>query len=649
MRRLWPWMAALGPDRILAVTVVTGLALALSLVTLHFQAQVGEAKRQAQSLLLARAAALDGELARAGRQLEQLRHQATLYLKQVPTPGAVPDTPLLSAFLASGGTDGANRAHSLDQPPPPYAAGDVGTLLALDGAMARRREGLTSSDAATLRHEAALGLAVMPALSASLPALPQARRVYYASTRGLVALVPWVRGGGTDLLDSYPTSPAYRRLAEVTDPAAPAAWSAMPGDGGATLALALLQEGRLRGMFAAEFPAAGLSALLGPPPADGMRLLLLDERGRPLAATGGQLPDRLDDILPGGAAALPGLTPLPRSEGGSYLAAQGLAAAPWRLLLVADGVGALYPGLGETVQAMGGLVLILAVVLLLSRWAMLRALAGREAAALAERQSRAAAESALEDLRAAHDELDFLNREKTRFFSLVSHDLRGPFNALLGMTEELANQGTRMRPADVADFAGSVHESALKVFDLLENLLQWSRVQMSGKPFAPTAFPLRELVGDAIRDVSAAADAKSIQILDAVGDRWVLADRTMVLAILRNLLVNAVKFSHPEGVVHVTSRAQGDRLEVAVTDRGVGMDTQELHQVARPGPGPSRPGTQGEKGTGLGLTLVRDLVLRHGGGLKVDSVPGKGTVVTFTVPLATNPAEARRAGLRVAE
>lgn len=649
MRRFWPWMAALGPDRILAATVVAGLALALGLAVLHVQSRLGEAKGQARAALLARAAALDGELARAARQLEVLGRQAEQFLRQVPGPEAVPDSPLLLAFLAGGGDGEPGRPFVLDPLPPPYSAETVGTLAGLPGAVARRREGLTSSDPATLRHEAALGLSLMPALVASLPALPQARRVYYASARGLVAVVPRAAGSGLDLLDSFPTSPAFRRLA--ADPRAPATWT-VDGDGtggAATLALPLRRDGGLRGMLAAEFPADGLSALLGPAPGPGIRLALVDEQGRPLAIAGGPLPERLEALLPGGMAALAGLGPLPQAVSGGYAAAQPLAAAPWRVVLVAEGVAALFPGGGETVRALGGLVLILAVVLLLSRWAMLRALAGREAAAAAERQARAAAEQALGDLRAAHDELDFLNREKTRFFSLVSHDLRGPFNALLGMTEELSNHGTRMRPADVADFASSVHESALKVFELLESLLQWSRVQMSGKPFAPSAFALRELVGDAIRDVSAAADAKSVRILDAVGDRWVLADRTMVLAILRNLLANAVKFSHPDGAIHVTSRAQGDRLEVAVADRGVGMDAQVLNQVLRPGPSASLPGTKGEKGTGLGLALVRDLVLRHGGDLKVESTPGKGTLVAFTVPLATDPGEARRAGVRAGD
>jgi cell cycle sensor histidine kinase DivJ len=296
-----------------------------------------------------------------------------------------------------------------------------------------------------------------------------------------------------------------------------------------------------------------------------------------------------------------------------------------------------------------GFVAAVLVVAFVARRLMLRALAVRDTAAVAEREARAEAERALADLRAAHDELDFLNREKTRFFSLISHDLRGPFNSMLGMTQELADHAPKMPPEEVADFARTVHEMARKVFELLENLLQWSRVQMSGTPFAPTIFPMREVVGDAIRDVASPAQGKEITILDAAGDRWVLADRTMILAVLRNLLMNAVKFSHQGGVVHVTSRALGDRLEVAVTDKGVGMEPVQLELALKGGPKASRPGTQGETGTGLGLTLVRDLVLRHGGELKLESTPGRGTIASFTVPLSTDPAETRRLMQRAAD
>lgn len=654
------WLTSLGPDRVLPVTVATGAVLVVAVLYGHTQRCLEAARLEISRDLKNQAELLDGRFDLVVTQLEILRAQAGAFALAGSGAGGSPPSPLLSAFLESNPEEASTRLYSLDRMPPPFEADQLGNMVALNTMAARRRPGLARPDPSGWVRDAALGLELLPAMAGIRAGMPDLPRIYFGAATGVVAFSPWEPSAASSLLDSYPVGPVYRAAARAGD-AAPL-WSlvaaAGPATGAAvegpsqpramgmapeqysTVGLPLTKNGAFVGIVAAQIDLAEVLRNLGPSQHEAGRLILTDRDGRVLAETTGT--DAAPPTPIPSAAVMAGLDSETAAHGGLYLSATALDRAPLMLVHAVPRNAVLLPTLLRDFGSLGLLALLLALVLALSLRMMRRAVAERESAVTAERTVRAASERALDDLRAAHDELDFLNREKTRFFSLISHDLRGPFNALLGMTQELAEHAPQMTPEDVSDFARTTHQSARKVFELLENLLQWSRVQMSGKPFAPSVFALRDLVADAIRDVQSAAEAKDITVLDAVGDRWVLADRTMILAVLRNLLVNAVKFSHPGGLVHITSRALGDRLEVAVTDRGIGMEPEQVQALLHPGAGQaSRPGTQGEVGTGLGLTLVRDLVLRHGGELKVSSSPADGTVVSFTVPLTAAGAEQR--------
>jgi len=611
-----------GPDRVLAVLLALGLALGGGI--LHGQARDRIADRLASPArdLSVLARQLDGALDSLAAPLQVLAvHAAAL---SAAGPDSLSATPLGRALLTSQSMAGPGLLLTLDRLPPPYLADNVANVIVQPD---------PAGSEADWRRDAALAVGIAPLLATLRRVDPRLRRLVFTSVSGVRAMAPWM------------SSRAPGRLGLPAPTAVTADLSGRPvwlaGNGTPpTLAVAALPRAADAGpvaIFALEVSLADVMAPLSLREPAGVRLFLVDARNRILAGTSDPLPAALSQVLvPGDLAVLPSMGAALGDH--DLMAVQPLAAADWRLVAVAPRWSVLGPVLWTAGAQLAGLLAVLAVLGLTVRQLLGSILRERETAVAAERGARAASDRALDDLRAAHDELDFLNREKTRFFSLISHDLRGPFNTLLGMTQELAEHAPSMRPEDVAEFARSTHESARQVHDLLENLLQWSRVQMSGKPFMPSAFALRDLVADGIRDVTPAATAKQITVLDAVGDRWVLADRTMILAVLRNLLVNAVKFSHPGGVVHLTSRARGDRLEVAVTDHGIGMDPQQVQALLRPGAGqPSRPGTQGEQGTGLGMTLVRDMVMRHGGGLEVDSEPGRGTTIRFTLPLTLPP------------
>lgn len=637
-------------DRMLLLGLLAGIVLGAVLLWSHTDDRIRAFETGLAGQIRARAGALDVQMRVAVGHLEALRQRAEFFYSEFPAPEDVPDSSLLTALMNSRKPGDTHQNYSLDRLPPPYLVDRIGNVVALPSEVAAADPTLSRPDMPGWRQEAAMAVQLLPLMAVTQKVVPDARRLVYASLSGMLAVHPWVESRRADLLGQVATLPAFVNAAPAANPAGNPVWtlSGHPGDfpDSAMLALPLDLQGRYAGALAIEIAVTGLREVLGTVQRQGSLLLLVDEAGNVITGStrdnGQELPHTVKELLPAGTVLEPGADgTISHGFLGNHVVAIPLKQAPWRVVYAAPSVASLLPILSDVLISVAGFVAAVAVVLFVAQRLMRRALNVRDQATKAERHARAEAERALDDLKAAHDELDFLNREKTRLFSLISHDLRGPFNSMLGMTEELAEHAPRMAPVDVADFARSVNEMARKVFGLLENLLQWSRVQMSGTPFTPNIFAIREVVGDAIGDVTSAAQAKEITILDAVGDRWVLADRTMVLAVLRNLLMNALKFSHQGGIVHVTSRALGDQLEVAVTDKGVGMEPAQLTSALSGGAKASRPGTQGETGTGLGLTLVRDLVLRHGGELKLESEPGRGTVATFTVPLAAEPAGMR--------
>lgn len=641
-------------DRVLVLALLAGVVLGCVLLWSHASERIRAFEAAMGGSVRARAGTLDMQMRVAIGHLEALRQRAEFFYAEFPAPDDVPGSSLLTAFMASNPRGDRQQGYSLDKLPPPYLVDQIGNVVALPLAAVGQDPHLSRPDEAGWRQEAAMAVQLLPLMAVTQKVVPEARRLVYASLSGMMVVHPWVESRQAELLSQVGTLPAFVNAAPAANPDAVPVWT-LSGPSGdlpdsAMLALPLTLQGRYAGALAVDMPVAGLRAALGAVTRVDSMLLLVDGKGEVITGTGRRpdqrLPRNVASLFPDGR-----LTEGTLSHGifENHVVVVPLKHAPWQVVYISPPGASLLPILTDMLISIAGFLAALLVVVFVARRLMLRALAVRDKAAAAEREARDAAERALADLRAAHDELDFLNREKTRFFSLISHDLRGPFNSMLGMTQELADHAPKMKPEEVADFARTVHEMARKVFELLENLLQWSRVQMSGTPFAPTLFPMREVVGDAIRDVASAAQGKEITILDAAGDRWVLADRTMILAVLRNLLMNAVKFSHQGGVVHVTSRALGDRLEVAVTDKGVGMEPAQLALALRGGPKASRPGTQGETGTGLGLTLVRDLVLRHGGELMLESTPGRGTIASFTVPLSHDPAETRRLMSRAAD
>jgi two-component system, sensor histidine kinase and response regulator len=232
--------------------------------------------------------------------------------------------------------------------------------------------------------------------------------------------------------------------------------------------------------------------------------------------------------------------------------------------------------------------------------------------------------------------LEKLNAEKDKFFSIIAHDLRGPFAGCIGLTEILATSVENMSNEDIAEYAQTLNETASQINKLLENLLEWARMQMGLIGYNPENENFIEMIANTISLYEKAAKDKKIHFHQQLPENLkVYADTNMVNSIMRNLLSNAVKFTHPKGNIKIEARATGnDMIEIQVSDSGIGIPKGLQSKLFRLDQKVSRPGTSGEESTGLGLLLCRDFVQKSGGTLSLESKEGQGSTFSFTLPLA---------------
>lgn len=227
--------------------------------------------------------------------------------------------------------------------------------------------------------------------------------------------------------------------------------------------------------------------------------------------------------------------------------------------------------------------------------------------------------------------LDLLNRQKTLLFSIIAHDLRNPFQAILGLSDGLSQAVASRRSEAIERRAQGVRDAAGQVYDLMESLFAWADLQMNTVAVPLTDVDLRAVAEDTIRVVRDAALAKAITLAQACEGVSVRAHRDMLATVLRNLVTNAVKFTAPGGEVAIAAASHGGGVEISVTDTGIGMPPDRLADLFRLDRRVTSKGTAGERGSGLGLLICRDLVQQLGGELTVRSVLGQGTTFGFTL------------------
>lgn len=238
-----------------------------------------------------------------------------------------------------------------------------------------------------------------------------------------------------------------------------------------------------------------------------------------------------------------------------------------------------------------------------------------------------------EELKQLNRELLDVNTSKDTFFSIIAHDLRSPFSGLFSVIETIITYIDHYSKEEIKELMGELWRSSGKVYVLLENLLSWSQLQQGVMKHFPEIISLDEIAEHNIGLFATRARHKQITLTNQIHpDTKAYADHNMIDMVIRNLLSNALKFTEPGGRVDVSAHQMNAHVEVLVSDSGVGMSAEDVQKLFRIDTKYSNSGTDGEKGTGLGLILCKDLIERNGGELHVQSSLGEGAVFKFTLP-----------------
>ncbi len=237
------------------------------------------------------------------------------------------------------------------------------------------------------------------------------------------------------------------------------------------------------------------------------------------------------------------------------------------------------------------------------------------------------------DLKKTAEQLILLNATKDKFFSIIAHDLRSPFHALLGLSEILASDGESYSPDEIKSFGKGLNDNVKNIYHLLDNLLKWAMMQRDMVIFKPERMNLFEVVNSVVEMTRESLKNKKITIYNDVNkDIDIYADSSMLFSIIHNLITNAIKFTAEFGKIIVEAGERHDLVEVSVQDTGIGINIDTLSNLFDFASVITTNGTNGEKGTGLGLPLCKEFVEKNGGKLWANSEVGKGTKIMFTLP-----------------
>jgi len=239
-------------------------------------------------------------------------------------------------------------------------------------------------------------------------------------------------------------------------------------------------------------------------------------------------------------------------------------------------------------------------------------------------------------LTASEKDLKLLNATKDKFFSIIAHDLKGPFSSLLGLTEIINENIETISPEELRDMSRGLYKTSRQVYSLTSNLLEWSRSQLNMLNIKRELFDFNELVNNNARLYKNNLQAKTITLNTALcRESIVNTDKDMIDFTLRNLLHNAIKFTKHEGKINISTAVEKNFLKVEVSDTGIGIPEEALDNLFKIESTFTSKGTEEEKGTGLGLVLVREFIEKIGGNIFVKSKVNHGTTFTFTIPMTT--------------
>jgi len=236
--------------------------------------------------------------------------------------------------------------------------------------------------------------------------------------------------------------------------------------------------------------------------------------------------------------------------------------------------------------------------------------------------------------------LSELNESKDRLFSLISHDLRSPFNSLLGFSEILTTEYDLLTDDEIKEYLNVIYEASKNLYGMTNNLLQYSRFQTGRIDFKPANVNLEKLIGNSFKLLRGNAVKKEIDFNISIEPNLLIyADEDLLNSVIQNLVSNAVKFTSKKGTVTISAHIKDNdksKVELVVEDSGIGINETDMQKIES-GEMFSTPGTDREYGTGLGMVLIKEFIERNGGELKIESEKNKGSrfICTFLVPEPT--------------
>jgi PAS domain S-box-containing protein len=240
-----------------------------------------------------------------------------------------------------------------------------------------------------------------------------------------------------------------------------------------------------------------------------------------------------------------------------------------------------------------------------------------------------------DEIKLKNEMLQATNAEKDKFFSIIAHDLRGPLSAFVDATQIITEDIQNMTLDEIRDITMSMKTDASNIYKLLENLLEWSRLQRGVMEFNPQKLKLSNIIGKGVASVTASARTKGIDINIIIPDDVeITVDEHMFETVVRNLVSNAVKFTPDGGKIKVSATVIPENyIEIRITDSGIGMTLELRDKLFKMNERTNRTGTAGEPSSGLGLLLCKEFIEKHRGRIWVESEEGKGSTFTFTIPL----------------
>ncbi|NJB81888.1 PAS domain-containing sensor histidine kinase [Wenyingzhuangia aestuarii] len=227
-----------------------------------------------------------------------------------------------------------------------------------------------------------------------------------------------------------------------------------------------------------------------------------------------------------------------------------------------------------------------------------------------------------------------LNNTKDKFFTLIAHDLKSPFNSILGFSNLIAEDLKNKDYSDIENYAQIIQEASLKTLELLSNLFEWAKSQTNKLTLNLEVLDLKELINNTVALAKYAAQQKSISITVNIATKTpIYTDKTIIETIIRNLVSNAIKYTYKNGKIVISASKNQNEHIITVTDNGVGIKNENLNKLFKISESISTCGTQNERGTGLGLIICKEFVEKLNGKIQVTSESGNGSTFTITLPI----------------